>query len=110
MGDVLTLIEQAETIFDADQQEQMAAKLMGGEDFTLEDFLEQMLAVRKMGPIDNLLGMMPGMGQMKDADRRDRRPHLDRVAAIIRSMTPAERADPKIINGRAGRGSPMAPG
>jgi len=99
MGDVMTLIEQAEKTFDKDQAEQMAAKIQGGDSFTLEDFLEQMLAVRKMGPIGNLLGMLPGMGQMKEAisqvDDRD----IDRIAAIIRSMTPAERADPKIING-----------
>ena len=98
MGDVLTLIEQAQQAFDERQAEDMAAKLTGGE-LTLEDFLEQLMAIRRMGPIGNLLGMLPGMGQMKDAlaqvDDRD----LDRVAAIIRSMTPAERADPKIING-----------
>ena len=99
MGDMLTLIEQAEQAFEADEAERMASKLMGGDDFTLEDFLEQMMMIRKMGPIGNLLGMLPGMGQMKEAisqvDDRD----LDRVAAIIRSMTPSERADPKIING-----------
>jgi signal recognition particle subunit SRP54 len=99
MGDMLTLIEQAEQTFEADEAERMAGKLLGGEEFTLEDFLEQMLMIRKMGPIGNLLGMLPGMGQMKDAiaqvDDRD----LDRVAAIIRSMTPAERADAKLING-----------
>jgi signal recognition particle subunit SRP54 len=98
MGDVLTLIEQAEQAFEADDAERMASKLMG-DDFTLEDFLEQMMMIRKMGPIGNLLGMLPGMGQMKEAianvDDRD----LDRVAAIIRSMTPAERADAKLING-----------
>jgi signal recognition particle subunit SRP54 len=99
MGDVLTLIEQAEKAFEEDQKERMAAKLMGGETFTLEDFLEQLIAVRRMGPIANILSMMPGMGQMKDqiADLDDR--HFDRVAAIIRSMTPAERENPKIING-----------
>jgi signal recognition particle subunit SRP54 len=99
MGDMLTLIEQAQKTFDEAQAEQMAAKLMAGNQFTLEDFLEQLMAIRKMGPIGNLLGMMPGMGQMKDAisqvDDRD----LDRTAAIIRAMTPAERANPKIING-----------
>jgi signal recognition particle subunit SRP54 len=66
MGDVLTLIEQAEQAFDEDQKEKMTAKLMGGEQFTLEDFLDQLIAVRRMGPIANILGMMPGMGQMKD--------------------------------------------
>jgi signal recognition particle subunit SRP54 len=96
---MLTLIEQAQSAFDEDEAERMAGKLASGNDFTLEDFLEQMMAIRKMGPISNLLGLMPGMGQMKDQianiDDRD----LDRTAAIIRSMTPAERHDPKIING-----------
>ncbi|HVX47483.1 MAG TPA: signal recognition particle protein [Mycobacteriales bacterium] len=109
MGDVLTLIEQAEATFDQEQTERMAGKLASGTDFTLEDFLEQMVAIKKMGPISNLLGMMPGMGQVKDQigeiDDRD----LDRTAAIIRSMTRAERLDPKIINGsrraRIARGS-----
>ena len=89
MGDVLTLIEQAEQAFDADQAERMAGKLASREGFTLEDFLEQMMAIRKMGPIANLLGMLPGAGamkeQLKQVDDRD----LDRTAAIIRSMTPA---------------------
>src|SRR3712207_3821450 len=84
MGDVLTLIEQAEKVFDAEQAEAMASKITSGDDFTLDDFLEQMLAVRRMGPIGNLLGMLPGMGQMKEAisqvDDRD----LDRITAIIR--------------------------
>src|SRR5512143_3910567 len=87
----------------------MAGKLVGGEDFTLDDFLEQMLAVRKMGPIANLLGMLPGMGQMKDqlaqVDDRD----LDRIMAIIRSMTPEERQNPGILQAsrkaRVARGS-----
>jgi signal recognition particle subunit SRP54 len=98
MGDVLTLIEQAEQAFDADQAEKMAGKLASREGFTLEDFLEQMTAIRKMGPIANLLGMLPGAGamkeQLKQVDDRD----LDRTAAIIRSMTPEERVNSKIIN------------
>src|SRR3712207_2392893 len=98
MGDVLTLIEQAEQAFDAEQAEKMAGKLVSREGFTLEDFLEQMMAIRKMGPIANLLGMLPGAGQMKEqlkqVDDRD----LDRTAAIIRSMTPEERVNSKIIN------------
>ncbi|GAA1803427.1 signal recognition particle protein [Luedemannella flava] len=99
MGDMLTLIEQAESAFDADQKEKMAAKLMGGQTFTLDDFLDQLIAVRRMGPISNLLGMLPGMGQMKDqlAELDDK--HFDKVTAIIRSMTPGEREEPKIING-----------
>jgi signal recognition particle subunit SRP54 len=99
MGDVLTLIEQAQKTFDEDEAQKMASKLASGNQFTLEDFLGQLQAIRKMGPISNLLGMMPGMGQMKEAmsqvDDRD----LDRTAAIIRGMTPAERDNPKMING-----------
>ncbi|GLW26998.1 signal recognition particle protein [Microbispora triticiradicis] len=99
MGDILTLIEQAQKTFDEQEAAKMAGKLVSGDGFTLDDFLEQMMMVRRMGPIKNLLGMMPGMGQMREqlnqVDDRD----LDRVAAIIRSMTPGERQDPKIING-----------
>ena len=97
MGDVLSLIEQAEQVFDAEKAEEAAAKIGSGE-LTLEDFLEQMLAIRKMGPIGNLLGMLPGAGQMKDALAAVDDSQLDRVQAIIRGMTPQERADPKIIN------------
>ncbi|MBA8823251.1 signal recognition particle subunit SRP54 [Saccharopolyspora lacisalsi] len=97
MGDVLTLIEQAEQAFDADQAEQAAQKIGTGE-MTLEDFLEQMQAVRKMGPLQNLIGMLPGANQMKDQLSEFDDAHLDRVQAIIRGMTPTERADPKIIN------------
>ena len=98
MGDVLTLIEQAEKTFDVDQAERMAGKLASREGFTLEDFLEQMMAIRKMGPIANLLGMLPGAGQMKEQLKQIDDRDLDRTAAIIRSMTPAERANSKIIN------------
>jgi signal recognition particle subunit SRP54 len=97
MGDVLSLIEQAEQVFDAEQAEAAAAKIGSGE-LTLEDFLEQMLAIRKMGPIGNLLGMLPGAGQMKDALAAVDDKQLDRLQAIIRGMTPQERADPKVIN------------
>jgi signal recognition particle subunit SRP54 len=99
MGDVLTLIEQAELAFEDDQKERMAAKLMSGASFTLEDFLEQLQAVRRMGPIANVLAMMPGMGQMKDQLAEIDDTHFDRVTAIIRSMTPQERENPKVING-----------
>jgi signal recognition particle subunit SRP54 len=99
MGDMLTLIEQAQKHFDEDEAEKMAAKLAAGNQFTLEDFLAQLQAIRKMGPIGNLLGMMPGMGQMKDAISQIDDKDLDRTAAIIRGMTPAERENPKIING-----------
>ena len=108
MGDVLSLIEQAEAVMDAREAEATAAKIGSGE-LTLEDFLQQMLAVRKMGPISNLLGMLPGAGQLKDQLAQFDEKHLDRVQAIIRGMTPAERADPKIINAsrrlRIARGS-----
>ena len=97
MGDVLSLIEQAEQVFDAQKAEEAAAKIGSGE-LTLEDFLEQMLAIRKMGPIGNLLGMLPGAGQMKEALAAVDDSHLDRVQAIIRGMTPEDRADPKIIH------------
>jgi signal recognition particle subunit SRP54 len=99
MGDMLTLIEQAEKHFDQAEAEKMAAKLSAGNQFTLEDFLDQLMAIRKMGPIGNLLGMMPGMGQMKEAIAQVDDKDLDRTAAIIRSMTPAERENPKMING-----------
>ncbi|MGH3946478.1 MAG: signal recognition particle protein, partial [Pseudonocardiaceae bacterium] len=97
MGDLLTLIEQAEQAFDAEQAEQAAAKIGSG-DLTLEDFLEQMQAIRKMGPIANLLGMLPGAAQMKDQLAEVDDKQLDRLQAIICGMTPDERADPKIIN------------
>jgi signal recognition particle subunit SRP54 len=96
---VLTLIEQAEKAFDAEQAARMAGKVAKGDDFTLEDFLEQMMSLKKMGSITKLLGMLPGMGEMKaQLDSLDDR-ELDKVAAIIRSMTPAERADHTILNG-----------
>lgn len=100
MGDMLTLIEKAEQTFSQQEAEKMAAKLAKGpKEFTLDDFLAQMEQVRKMGSISKLLGMMPGMGQMKEQinnlDERD----VDRTAAIIKSMTPGERAEPTLING-----------
>lgn len=97
MGDVLSLIEQAEQHWDAEQAEAAAAKITQGE-LTLEDFLDQMLMIRKMGPIGNILGMLPGAGQMKDVLSQVDDKQLDRVQAIIRGMTPAERDNPKIIN------------
>ena len=97
MGDMLTLIEQAEQAFEKDQAEQAATKLMEGE-FTLDDFLEQMQALKKMGPLGNLMGMMPGMPkELKGAEIGD--DQLKPVEAIIRSMTPLERRKPEIING-----------
>ncbi|NDF32654.1 MAG: signal recognition particle protein, partial [Acidimicrobiia bacterium] len=97
MGDVLTLIEQAEKAFEKDQAEEAAAKLLEGE-FTLDDFLEQMQALKKMGPLGGLLGMMPGMPkELKNAKIGD--DDLKPVEAIIRSMTREERRKPEIING-----------
>jgi signal recognition particle subunit SRP54 len=99
MGDVMTLIEQAEKAFDAEQAARMAGKVAKGDDFTLEDFLEQMMSIKKMGSLTKILGMLPGMGEMKaQLDQFDDR-ELDKVAAIIRSMTPAERNDHTILNG-----------
>jgi signal recognition particle subunit SRP54 len=99
MGDVLTLIEQAERAFDAEQAASMAGKLASGEGFTLEDFVEQLAMVRKLGPIGNLLGMLPGAAQHRDLLSQVDDKDLDRAAAIVNSMTPAERRNPKILNG-----------
>ncbi len=97
MGDVLTLIEQAEKAFEKDQAEAAAARLLDGE-FTLDDFLEQMQSLKKMGPLGGVLGMMPGMPkELKNAKIGD--DDLKPIEAIIRSMTPAERRKPDIING-----------
>ncbi len=98
MGDLLTLIEQAEKTFDADQAAQAAEKLAGGE-FTLEDFLQQMMQLRKMGSMTKMLGMLPGMGQFREQLENFDEREIDRVQAIIQSMTPGERANPKIIDG-----------
>jgi signal recognition particle subunit SRP54 len=99
LGDMLTLIEQAERTFDAGQAASMAEKLASGEGFTLEDFVEQLAMVRKLGPIGNLLGMLPGAAQNRDALSQIDDKDLDRAAAIVQSMTPGERRNPKIING-----------
>jgi signal recognition particle subunit SRP54 len=112
MGDVLTLIEKAEEVYEKEQAEEAAAKLLGG-GFTLEDFLEQLQQVRKMGPLQNLLGMMPGVPkELKQAEIDERQ--LGRVEAIVRSMTPAERAQPTLIDGsrrsRIANGSGTDPG
>jgi signal recognition particle subunit SRP54 len=98
MGDVMTLIEQAEKAFDAEQAAADAEKIMGGS-FTLQDFLKQIEAMSKMGSMTKILGMLSGMGQIKEqlADFDDR--EVDKIKAIILSMTPAERAEPKMIDG-----------
>jgi len=109
MGDVLTLIEQAERAFDQDEAAEMTRKFMEDEDFTFDDFLSQMAAIKKMGSLKAMLKMMPGMGQMRDQlDALDEN-EFDRVEAMVRSMTPFERTHPKQINGsrraRVARGS-----
>jgi signal recognition particle subunit SRP54 len=110
MGDVLTLIEQAEKAFDADSAAKAAAKLQGkGGEFTLVDFLEQMQAVRKMGSLTKIMGMIPGMAQFRDQLENFDEREVDRIQALILSMTPEERHNPKIIDGsrrtRIARGS-----
>ncbi|MBL8776180.1 MAG: signal recognition particle protein [Acidimicrobiales bacterium] len=97
MGDVLTLIEKAEEVYDQKEAEEAAARLFEGQ-FTLEDFLEQMQQIRKMGPLNSLMSMMPGVPkEMKNAEIDER--ELDRLEAIIRSMTAEERVNPVIIDG-----------
>jgi signal recognition particle subunit SRP54 len=100
MGDVLSLIEKAEEVSDEKQAEELERKIRRRE-FTLEDFLQQLRQVRKMGPLTNVLGMMPGMGgamkQLRGMDMDER--ELDRIEAIILSMTPRERAHPELIDG-----------
>jgi signal recognition particle subunit SRP54 len=114
LGDILTLIEQAERTFDEDQAASMAGKLASGEGFTLEDFIEQLAMVRKLGPIGNLLGMLPGAAQNREALSQISDKDLDRAAAIVNSMTVEERRSPKIINGsrraRIARGSGVTVG
>jgi signal recognition particle subunit SRP54 len=97
MGDVMTLIEKAETVYDEEQAQRAAAKMRDAS-FDLEDFLDQFQQLKKMGPLQQLVGMLPGAGgALRDAEIDDRQ--LARVEAIIRSMTPAERRDPKSISG-----------
>jgi signal recognition particle subunit SRP54 len=98
MGDVLTLIEQAEKAFDTEQAAKDAEKLVDGS-FTLQDFLTQMEALSKMGSMTKIMGMLPGMGQFKEQLANFDEREIDRTKAIILSMTPAERANPKIIDG-----------
>ncbi|SMC32670.1 signal recognition particle protein [Janibacter indicus] len=99
MGDVLTLIEQAERAFERGEAEEMQRKFLAEEDFTFDDFLQQMSAIKRMGSLKSMLKMMPGMGQMSaQLDALDER-EFDRVEAMVRSMTPFERTHPKQING-----------
>ncbi len=99
MGDVLTIIERAQEVFDEEQARQVQEKIRKQE-LTLDDFLKQMQDVRKMGPLDQILGMIPGLGRSKalkdlKVDEKD----IGKVEAIIRSMTPGERRNPSIIDG-----------
>ena len=108
MGDIMTLIEQAEKRLDAEEAEKMAKKAISGE-LTLDDFLSQLQQVRKLGSMKKVLGMIPGMAQMRDQLENFDEREVNRVEAIVRSMTPAERADVSILNGsrraRIARGS-----
>jgi len=110
LGDILTLIEQAQQAFDEDEARKVAEKL-AQEAFTLDDFLQQMQQMKKMGSMKKMLGMIPGMAGMKDQLENFDEREIDRTEAIIRSMTPAERTNTKILNGsrraRIARGSGM---
>lgn len=98
MGDILTLIEQAQRQFDEEEARKAAAKMSEGT-FGLDDFLDQLQQVRKLGSMKSLLGMIPGMAQhRKELEQFDEK-EIDRTEAIIRSMTPQERRNPKIIDG-----------
>jgi len=99
MGDVATLAEQAKKAFDSDTSAKLEAKFASGEDFTLEDFLEQLQAMSKMGSMSKLLGMLPGAGQMKKQLENFDEGEIVRTQAIVQSMTPIERRDPKVLNG-----------
>jgi signal recognition particle subunit SRP54 len=99
MGDVLTFIEKAEQTVDADRAEELERKIRKQE-FGFDDFLDQMKQVRKLGPLGNLMGMLPGFGQLKQLkgakiDERE----LDRIEAIVTSMTIEERRSPQLIDG-----------
>ncbi|WP_018702437.1 signal recognition particle protein [Anaeromusa acidaminophila] len=99
MGDVLTLIEKAQASIDLEQAKEMERKLRK-DDFTLEDFLDQLQQVKKLGPLDKIMEMLPGMNQLKkNQDIQIDEKEIAHVEAIIRSMTLAERRDPNLING-----------
>lgn len=108
MGDILTLIETAERTYSEEEARDLQSKLAQG-DFTLEDFLTQLNQIRKMGSMKKLLGMLPGAGQMREALDNFDESQINRIEAIVHSMTPAERADLSILNGsrraRIARGS-----
>ena len=99
LGDVATLADQAKKAFDSDTSAKLEAKFASGEDFTLEDFLEQLQAMSKMGSMSKLLSMLPGSGAMKKAIDNFDEGEIVRTTAIVQSMTPTERRDPKVLNG-----------
>ena len=98
MGDVVSLIEQAQKTFDEEESKKLADKI-ANEEFTLQDFLEQMQQLRKMGNMKSLLGMLPGAGKMKQQLEDFDESEIARTEAIIYSMTPLERNGPKVLNG-----------
>ena len=99
MGDVATLAEQAKKAFDGETSKKLEEKFIAGEDFTLDDFLEQIEAMSKMGSMGKLLGMLPGAGQMKKQIENFDESEITRTKAIVQSMTPLERRDLKVLNG-----------
>jgi signal recognition particle subunit SRP54 len=99
MGDVATLAEQAKKAFNSDSAERLEKKFESGEDFTLEDFLEQLEAMSKMGSMSKMLSMLPGAGAMKKQIDNFDESELVRTKSIVQSMTPIERRDPKVLNG-----------
>ena len=99
MGDVATLAEQAKKAFDGDSAKKLEDKFLSGEDFTLDDFLEQLEAMSKMGSMGKLLGMLPGSGAMKKQIENFDESEITRTKSIVQSMTPKERRDLKVLNG-----------
>jgi signal recognition particle subunit SRP54 len=101
MGDVLSLIDKVQETIDQKEAEKIQEKLLTGDDFTLEDFRDQMKQIRKLGPLENILKMMPGFGELKNQlkDTKVDEKELNRIVAIIDSMTPAERRNHMIVNG-----------
>jgi signal recognition particle subunit SRP54 len=99
MGDVATLAEQAKKALDSDSSAKMEEKFARGDDFSLEDFLEQLEAMSKMGSMSKLLGMLPGAGAMKKQIENFDESEIVRTKSIVQSMTPLERQDPKVLNG-----------
>jgi len=99
LGDVATLAEQAKKAFDGESSARLEEKFARGDDFTLEDFLEQLEAMSKMGSMSKLLGMLPGAAGMKKQIENFDESEVVRTKSIVQSMTPLERRDPKVLNG-----------